>query len=60
MADDEMEKFEITDFDIENEFSGGYRGRKLTKDQQIYGIWAPSSDGEVKFFHILFSIDNIK
>lgn len=35
MSEDEMEKFEITDYDLNNEF---YRGRKkLTKHQQIYG-----------------------
>lgn len=32
-----MEKFEITDYDLENEFSM-YRNRKgFTKHQQIYG-----------------------
>lgn len=37
MSEDEMEKFEITDFDLENEFSM-YRNRKApTKHQQIYG-----------------------
>lgn len=37
MSEDEVEKFEITDYDLENEFSG-YRNRKgLSKHQQIYG-----------------------
>lgn len=37
MSEDEMEKFEITDYDLENEFSM-YRNRKgPTKHQQIYG-----------------------
>jgi tuftelin-interacting protein 11 len=44
MSDDEMEKFEISDYDLNNEF---YRGRKkLTKHQQIYGIWADDSDND--------------
>ncbi|XP_008192741.2 sip1/TFIP11 interacting protein isoform X1 [Tribolium castaneum] len=44
MSDDEMEKFEITDYDLNNEF---YRGRKkLSKHQQIYGIWADDSDND--------------
>lgn len=35
MSEDEVEKFEISDYDLNNEF---YRGRKkLTKHQQIYG-----------------------
>lgn len=39
MSEDEVEKFEITDYDLENEFSG-YKNRKgFTKHQQIYGIY---------------------
>lgn len=37
MADDEMEKFEITDYDLENEFNVNRPRRRLTKHQQIYG-----------------------
>ncbi|XP_076047083.1 septin interacting protein 1 [Oratosquilla oratoria] len=44
MSDNEVEKFEITDYDLEHEFN--HRGRRLTKEQQIYGIWAQGSDGE--------------
>ena len=47
MADDEMLKFEITDQDLENEFRTGFRRRGLTKEQQIYGMWAENSDAEV-------------
>ena len=46
MADEEVERFEITDYDLENEFGSGPRRRGLTKEQQIYGIWADNS-GEV-------------
>ena len=33
--EEEYEKFEITDFDIQNEFNR--KGRRPTKKQQIYG-----------------------
>lgn len=46
MSDNEVEKFEITDYDLENEFGGKRRGRKMTKEQQIYGMWAKDSGGE--------------
>ena len=53
MAEDEVEKFEITDFDLENEFTSHRRGKRLTKEEQIYGVWAQKSDGEVcDFFYI--------
>lgn len=45
MSDNEVEKFEITDYDLEHEFS--HRpGRRQTKEQQIYGMWAQDSGGE--------------
>lgn len=37
MSDTEYEKFEITDFDIENEFNQNKTRRRPTKNQQIYG-----------------------
>lgn len=41
MSDTEYEKFEINDYDLENEFNPFRMGRKRpTKNQQIYGIWA--------------------
>lgn len=47
MSDNEYEKFEISDYDLENEFTP-FGGRKRpTKNQQIYGIWADDdSDDE--------------
>jgi len=35
--EDEMEKFEITDFDLANEFNINRSRRGLSKHQQIYG-----------------------
>lgn len=48
MSDTEYEKFEINDYDLENEFNPFRTGRKRpTKNQQIYGIWADDdSDDE--------------
>ncbi|XP_062546790.1 septin-interacting protein 1 [Armigeres subalbatus] len=40
MADEEYERFEITDYDLDNEFNPNRRNRRPTKHQQIYGIWA--------------------
>lgn len=37
MSDDEVEKFEITDYDLENEFNMFRPRRNQTKHQQIYG-----------------------
>lgn len=37
MSDDEMEKFEITDYDLDNEFNMNRPQRRLTKNQAIYG-----------------------
>lgn len=45
MSDNEVEKFEITDYDLEHEFSRR-PGRRQTKEQQIYGMWAQESGGE--------------
>ncbi|XP_063872751.1 tuftelin-interacting protein 11-like isoform X1 [Scylla paramamosain] len=46
MSDNEVEKFEITDYDLEHEFSQNRPGRRQTKEQQIYGMWAQDSGGE--------------
>lgn len=48
MSDTEYEKFEINDYDLENEFNPFRAGRRRpTKNQQIYGIWAEDdSDDE--------------
>ncbi|KAH6924663.1 hypothetical protein HPB50_021804 [Hyalomma asiaticum] len=44
MGDVEIENFEITDWDIANEFNINRVRRRPTKNQQIYGIWADSDD----------------
>lgn len=46
-----MENFEITDWDLENEFNPDRIRRKPTKNQKIYGIWADddSDDGRPSF-----------
>lgn len=36
MSDDEVIRFEITDYDLDNEFNINRRGR-AKKEQQIYG-----------------------
>lgn len=36
MSDDEVIRFEITDYDLDNEFNPN-RNRKAKKEQQIYG-----------------------
>ncbi|CAG9854049.1 unnamed protein product [Phyllotreta striolata] len=46
MSDDEMERFEITDYDLENEFNPNRPRKKFSKQHQIYGIWADDSDNE--------------
>lgn len=37
MCEEDMEKFEITDYDIENEFNINRSRKGLSKHQQIYG-----------------------
>lgn len=37
MSDDEVIRFEITDYDLDNEFNPN-RQRKAKKEHQIYGI----------------------
>ncbi|GLH13300.1 Septin-interacting protein 1 [Gryllus bimaculatus] len=46
MSDEEVEKFEISDYDLDNEFNINRPRRRLTKHQQIYGIWAHDSGDE--------------
>ncbi|XP_073974704.1 septin interacting protein 1 [Rhodnius prolixus] len=45
MSDEEYEAFEVTDYDLENEFNINRR-RRTTKNQQIYGIWSRDSDDD--------------
>ena len=42
MADDdvEVEDFEITDYDMMEGLGLGFRRRKMTKEEAIYGMWA--------------------
>lgn len=37
MSDNEYEKFEISDYDLANEFNPNRASRRPTKNQQIYG-----------------------
>lgn len=43
MSDEEVEKFEITDHDLDNEFNINRPRARFSKHQQIYGIWADES-----------------
>uniref|UniRef100_A0A2A4K201 G-patch domain-containing protein n=1 Tax=Heliothis virescens TaxID=7102 RepID=A0A2A4K201_HELVI len=43
MSDDEVMRFEITDYDLDNEFNPN-RSRRAKKEHQIYGVWAKDSD----------------
>ncbi|XP_014476265.1 PREDICTED: tuftelin-interacting protein 11 [Dinoponera quadriceps] len=44
MSEDEVESFEITDYDLDNEFNIARPRRKFTKKQQMLGMWADDSD----------------
>ena len=48
MDDDvEVEDFEITDYDLMQGFGLGFRRRRMTKEEAIYGMWADKdSDDE--------------
>lgn len=37
MSSPEVEKFEVTDYDLENEFNPNRRQRRQTKNQATYG-----------------------
>lgn len=37
MSEEEVEKFEITDYDLENEFNINRPTRRISKNKQIYG-----------------------
>uniref|UniRef100_A0A336M495 CSON002687 protein n=1 Tax=Culicoides sonorensis TaxID=179676 RepID=A0A336M495_CULSO len=43
MSDEEYERFEITDYDLQNEFNPNRNRRRQTKNQAIYGVWADNS-----------------
>lgn len=42
MSDEEYEKFEVNDYDLDNEFNPNRNRRRPTKNQQIYGEWVQS------------------
>ncbi|XP_071871331.1 tuftelin-interacting protein 11-like isoform X1 [Bombus fervidus] len=44
MSENEVESFEITDYDLENEFNINRPRRKLSKKQQMLGVWGDDSD----------------
>ena len=46
MSDEEYESFEVTDYDLQTEFNPNRFRRKTTKNQHIYGVWAPEDDSD--------------
>lgn len=44
MSEDEVESFEITDYDLDNEFNIARSRRKLTKKQQMLGMTYAASN----------------
>jgi hypothetical protein len=40
MSDDEVEKFEVTDYDLFNEFNMNRPRHRLSKNKQIYGKYS--------------------
>lgn len=48
MSEDEVESFEITDYDLENEFNINRPRRKLSKKQQMLGEYFFSNDYHVQ------------
>lgn len=42
----EIENFEITDWDLANEFNPDRRRHRQTKEQMTYGIWAERDSDE--------------
>ena len=45
-SSDEKEAFEVTDYDLDNEFNPNRRRRKATKNDMIYGVFNDSEDEE--------------
>ncbi|XP_033628549.1 tuftelin-interacting protein 11-like isoform X2 [Asterias rubens] len=43
---EEVEDFEITDYDLQNEFNIDRPRKRMSKAQAIYGVWADSDDEE--------------
>lgn len=53
MSEEELEAFEVTDYDLENEFNINRPTRKITKNQHIYGKLVVAF-----YFHFPKSHDN--
>ncbi|XP_046846613.1 tuftelin-interacting protein 11-like [Xenia sp. Carnegie-2017] len=45
-SDNEVERFEVTEYDLQNEFFPGMKRRKMTKEQTMLGIWAGRDSDE--------------
>ncbi|XP_002736553.1 tuftelin-interacting protein 11, partial [Saccoglossus kowalevskii] len=45
-SDEEVERFEVTDYDLENEFNPNRRQHRQSKNQATYGIWAAREDSD--------------
>lgn len=42
----EVEKFEVTEWDLANEFNPERRRHRQTKEEAVYGIWAERGDSD--------------
>lgn len=57
MSDNEYEKFEISDYDLENEFNPNRNRRRPTKNQQIYGTYFLFPiDFYLQFINLFFAL----
>ena len=50
--DEEVMGFHITDQDVEESMRPGFKRRKMSKNQAIYGMWADNSDSEEETAHV--------
>lgn len=46
MSDEEYERFEVNDYDLDNEFNPNRNRRRPTKNQQIYGEFPSNNSPE--------------
>lgn len=54
MSEDEVESFEITDYDLNNEFNIARPRRKLSKKQQMLGMTYFANNIKINRWHIKF------
>lgn len=54
MDEQEYERFEVTDYDLENEFNPNRYRKKLSKQQTIYGKNAKSTEVSENFINLSF------